>query len=386
MFKWLKNNEHGSVMVIVALALVVLLGFSGFAIDYGGMAVTKQKLQNAADAAALAAGRDVLLGSASTAHNTAESFITANGFNLGDGVTSFTLDNTGGRVTVTITTQQKVPFVSIISGKNSETVSAKAVAEVMTAVDNYPYALFAGRKYEDEGVGVDAGVNKKSVITGNIHSNADVNLKHATVNGIVTARGDISYNGVKTTGDHPVIPMPSTNSIKNMVLSDGVIYDGNVDIKAMGGFDKFIEDVLEKYKEQNGHEHNPSKSLNICVKGKVECKGGNDEYKNIAYPINLIATGDVILSGVGLRSTESTPFILISETGDVTINGQGTKDGAFYGLIFATSGTVTMNGNYVEIHGSVYGMDIIKNGNELHVTYNSAVDDHLPNGKVRLIQ
>jgi hypothetical protein len=49
------RNERGQVLLIVALALVALLGASAFAIDLGRRAAEERYLQNAADAGALAA-------------------------------------------------------------------------------------------------------------------------------------------------------------------------------------------------------------------------------------------------------------------------------------------------------------------------------------------
>lgn len=51
----MRRSEPGQVLVIVALALVVLLGASAFAIDLGRRAAEERYLQNAADAGALAA-------------------------------------------------------------------------------------------------------------------------------------------------------------------------------------------------------------------------------------------------------------------------------------------------------------------------------------------
>ena len=52
----LKNhmNQHGSVVVIVTILLVALIGMVALAVDIGYVAVSKNELQNAADAAALA--------------------------------------------------------------------------------------------------------------------------------------------------------------------------------------------------------------------------------------------------------------------------------------------------------------------------------------------
>jgi hypothetical protein len=47
-------DQHGAVLVFVALLLVVLLGIAALAVDIGYVAITRNQLQNAADAGALA--------------------------------------------------------------------------------------------------------------------------------------------------------------------------------------------------------------------------------------------------------------------------------------------------------------------------------------------
>lgn len=51
----LRRKQRGAVAIITALALVVLVGFAGLALDLGRLYVNKTELQNAADACALAA-------------------------------------------------------------------------------------------------------------------------------------------------------------------------------------------------------------------------------------------------------------------------------------------------------------------------------------------
>ena len=53
-----RKSESGQTMVLVALAMPVLLGFMGFAIDMGYMRYVKRQVQMAADAAALAAANE----------------------------------------------------------------------------------------------------------------------------------------------------------------------------------------------------------------------------------------------------------------------------------------------------------------------------------------
>jgi len=49
------RSERGQVLVVVALALVVLLGAAAFTVDLGRRGAEERYLQNAADAGALAA-------------------------------------------------------------------------------------------------------------------------------------------------------------------------------------------------------------------------------------------------------------------------------------------------------------------------------------------
>ena len=48
------NSERGQMLILFVLALGVLMGFTAMTIDVGLIYVQRRKLQNAADAAALA--------------------------------------------------------------------------------------------------------------------------------------------------------------------------------------------------------------------------------------------------------------------------------------------------------------------------------------------
>ena len=70
------RRERGQILPIVALALVVMLGISAFAIDVGYAYYAKRQLQSATDAAALAGAQD--LPSIATAKATAATYAAAN--------------------------------------------------------------------------------------------------------------------------------------------------------------------------------------------------------------------------------------------------------------------------------------------------------------------
>lgn len=54
-----KKRQKGAVAIIAALALPILIGFAGLALDLGRLYVEKTELQNATDACALAASREL---------------------------------------------------------------------------------------------------------------------------------------------------------------------------------------------------------------------------------------------------------------------------------------------------------------------------------------
>ena len=56
------RSEQGSVIVLVALSLVIVIGMLGLAMDAGQLYVTKQRAQAAADAAAQAGVMDMYNG------------------------------------------------------------------------------------------------------------------------------------------------------------------------------------------------------------------------------------------------------------------------------------------------------------------------------------
>ncbi len=79
------SQDDGQSTIIVAVSLVVLLLFLGLGLDVGSMRMSKVKLQNAADAAAVAAGLEINqcgdLSNCSSMQNAAKSALQENGYN-----------------------------------------------------------------------------------------------------------------------------------------------------------------------------------------------------------------------------------------------------------------------------------------------------------------
>lgn len=133
--------QIGQSLVLVALMLPVLLGFLGFAADYGRLAAERRKLQNAADSAALAGGQDLSV-YYSNATTDATTSLTTNGYTGAgnDAAPTITLSDTNSSGsqppdTITVSLKRTVPmdFFALLGIKTENvTATAKAVVSSVT--------------------------------------------------------------------------------------------------------------------------------------------------------------------------------------------------------------------------------------------------------------
>ena len=75
---WWVKDEEGATAITVALMLLVVFGIGALVLDAGNLFWERRQLQNAADAAALAAAQDYALGMANTAEQTARTYASVN--------------------------------------------------------------------------------------------------------------------------------------------------------------------------------------------------------------------------------------------------------------------------------------------------------------------
>jgi hypothetical protein len=122
----LLREEKGAVLVLVAAALVVLLGFGALTIDVGSLFLNRERLVNAADAAALA-GVQFLPADPVSAADTALYYAYQNGVEPGE----VTVDISGDGKTITVSAVRQVGFfLAPVLGFTSTEVSAEAKARV----------------------------------------------------------------------------------------------------------------------------------------------------------------------------------------------------------------------------------------------------------------
>lgn len=140
------GGESGQTLVMVALSMAVLLGFAAFATDIGLMLHEKRQLQSAADSAAIASawalskGTDPdAAGKAAATSNGFTSGTDANGYATTVVIHSTPVDGSfAGQsgYTEAVISQEVPTFFMRIFGRDSATVSVKAVATDKGIGDN----------------------------------------------------------------------------------------------------------------------------------------------------------------------------------------------------------------------------------------------------------
>lgn len=119
----LKNEEKGSVVVLVAVALVVILAVTALVVDVGTLTLEKERLSNACDAAALAAARE--LPSMTAAEQKALEYLEFNHVSPTEATVS--INPSGTQITVAASRTINYVFAPVL-GLYSGTVNAQAVA------------------------------------------------------------------------------------------------------------------------------------------------------------------------------------------------------------------------------------------------------------------
>lgn len=123
------RNEKGAVLVLVALSMTVLIGFTALVTDVGIMYFNRTDMQKAADAAALA-GAQRLPSNPSTATSDAGSYALLNGVTNIDNISVVTED--GNReITVTVNRDVNLLFARIL-GHNTSQIGVTATARLET--------------------------------------------------------------------------------------------------------------------------------------------------------------------------------------------------------------------------------------------------------------
>jgi len=122
----LLQSQDGAVIVLVALALVVLMGCVALVVDFGVMFSNKSNLQNVADAAALAGAQDLTNTTAATI--TARNYAQLNGVPIAN--TTVNTPYGGDSTKIEVICTRNVPyFFARVFGLTDADITARSVAQ-----------------------------------------------------------------------------------------------------------------------------------------------------------------------------------------------------------------------------------------------------------------
>lgn len=388
------HNQKGSVMVIVAMAMVVFMGMAALTIDLSTSYVTKSNLQKAADAAAMAGAE--MLPNTSSALSTAISYAGSNGMNT-SGQTSITNGIQSAEVTITtpyngdstkvqVVCTRTVNYIfARVLGINTGTVTATAVAQQTAGTPGGPfnYSLFSGSnsvplKFSGSNVNITgsahtnnslsvSGINLK--ISGASEASSSINISGSITNigtaqaAAINESGSIDTFGTKILSAAPNIAMPDLSStIQAQAAAAGQAYTGD-----------------KTYSANNFTINGPT-----YVNGNVTISGSNFSGTGC-----ILATGNITITGSNLTDSSSDAICFYSQNGNVTFSGSNINLQNI--IVYApnsTNGNITFSGANATILGRVIGNTVTTSGCNLSITGGTKEFNSLPStgGGTKLIQ
>jgi len=347
------NEEKGIVAIIVAIAMVIIVGMAAYSVDVGGLYEAKATFQSAVDSAALAAAQD--LPDTSDATDTANQYIQLNGFDPSD--IEITFSDSETIIYIDGTTAHEYNLAGVL-GFNSAEVYTHAAAEKIMLGECFNYALFSGSTSHTLTLN---GSNQ--YVGGSSHTNRNfiANGSNLTITGACEAVGTITVNGSNIHIDNRVpgadyVDMPDfSESLRLQAEQAGTLYVGN--------------------KTYNGSSINVDSP--IYVEGNVTVNGSH--FTGTGF---ILATGNITFNGSNLNQTSEAAVCFYSKNGNITVNGSGIT---LEGIVYAPSGSITLNGSNQTIHGRVIGYRVTINGSRLSIQSGENELNALQNS-IRLIE
>lgn len=298
------RSERGSVLILVAMSMTLMMGLSALAIDLGYARQRSTQAQSSADFGALAGAGILKTGTDLEAKIAARDYISKNGLD-GDLAEVHVPPISGSRVGDVSCTQVKASeqfptFFGGIFNIDSITVRSQATACASPGLGG-PYAIFAGSTTCSPGVSF-SGANR--TITGGVHSNHDMKITSSGT----TINGEATY----LQGDAPVGNITYNPSINNPRQLDATLPYPEVFIiedYAPGGDKAKLAEAQLQY-------HNAG-SATINEAWLTQKLLFNPVTKVIA-PGLYYTSGDIKLNGAGYTAPSST---FVTSHGNIDMNG-----------------------------------------------------------------
>lgn len=369
------RKESGQVLVLAALSLVVLIGFTGLTVDVGMAQYTRSKMQNAADAAALAGASE--LPTAGTAIITATDYAASNG--APDWIITATTPYAGdpNKIEVVCAGESESFFTKVL-GIEIGNVGARAVAERASMQGGpFDYTVFSG----DPNYTLTFN-GSNTTVRGSAHSNDDftINGSSQEITGSAEAVSKFTMNGSNQT-------IVGTCQAEQITTNGSNIHIGAQLESAAAWIDMpDFSELIQTEAESAGQAYLGNRTFNgsnhsvdspIYVDGNLTVNGSGFSGKGI-----VLVSGNITFNGSNLSSSGSS-VCFYSKNGNITINGSHVE---LDGLVYAPNGTITMNGSHQTVNGRVIGNRVVFNGSTYDIASGAGDLDCLPRSGVKLIE
>ncbi len=366
------KDETGQATVLFAVSFVVLCTFTALVIDLGTVMLEKQRLQNAIDAAVLAAARE--LPNTESAEMTADHYLTLNGYTSANATISF--ENANNIIKITGSKEVLYTFARVI-GLTGTTVHPVAAAQKKSLGEVFNYAMFTGSTttpltMSGSNFLIDGNVqsNYKFNFTGsNVHITGSVksvstlslngsNIKiDGTMQGSSISAGGGVTSGAKIYSAASVVPMPEFYSfIKDQAIANGTYYTGDQTF--------------------NGNNINVTNSIYVDGNLTVNCSS----YTGSGC---IVATGNITFNGSGIINNASDAVCFYSKAGNIEIHGSGCT---INGILYAPKGAINISASNVTVYGRMISDQISLSGSLYKIISSSSDLDCLPSGTTKLVQ
>ena len=350
-------EEQGQSAVLLALVMVALIGFTGLALDAGHYYNEQHRLQNVADAAALA-GASALPYNLAGAAARAQDLILANGLDPAAFTITTNYQNRPDQIQVKASRPTETYFMRVL-GVTEVPVVAGAAAR-SGPPRPFDYALFSGSEAEP------MHLNGNNIVNGGTHGNADIGLTGNNHMGDVEAAGSTTLTGNNHAGqvtNHvAAIPLPA---LSTQGISQGAtrVYSGDQTFNGNLGLTGTV--VVHGNVTLTG---NLTFTGILLVDGDVTITGNTTHV--FSGQAAIVATGNItVLGNTHIvydqpRSSGGTSALaLASSGGNITIGGNAEVEGIVYAPSTAPgTGAITLQGN-AEIEGAVIGNTVSASGN-----------------------
>lgn len=393
---WDKCRQKGQILVFTAVLLPLLIAACGFTVDFGNMYMHKSRLQNAADAAAIAGGyafRDNKenIDEHPKADNASEESAKSNLSNFkGIGQLRQARVDKAGVIYYRIELSESVPvyFLRLFGVGDSTTVSADSIASIVNlggGKNNIFQNLFsfgsdgfkstnANQNPDDPGVSL---IGNSSFYQGDIRGiGPDAKMP---ISGIdythelltfasrdafladrkLTVRQALDID--KKNGTHEYYTTPSQDYEHRLDDNLKDIVDAAKSHEYIWGSEKTVTEILQQAANNNFFIYNNSPNVNPEL--VVDClPTKNDPNDNRPLYVVCDKTGNPTKLTIKNKvvNRNSRPIIFVY-TGTDTINIEA-NDSYFHGIIYAPYATVHINDGGMSFYGSIASKGIAITG------------------------